>query len=43
MGNEWLINLFNTVDIRVVDSVCKNIGYELIIKDGLVVGFNVIE
>lgn len=39
MGNDWLIELFNTVDIHVVDSVCHNMGYELTIENGVVTNF----
>lgn len=43
MGNhDWLLDLFNTVDIRAVDSVCANIGYELVIENGEVTSYNLV-
>lgn len=40
---DWLLELFNNVDVRAVDSVCRNLGYELTIEDGAVTAANIRE
>lgn len=38
--HDWFLDMFNSVDIRVVDIVCNNAGVELTIEDGFVTGYH---
>ena len=36
---DYLIDMFNNIDVRAVDIVCKNSSFELVIEDGQVVDY----
>ena len=40
---DWLLALFNNVDVRAVDNVCNNMGYELVVEDGKVTNYEIVK
>lgn len=39
---DWILTLFNNVDVKAVANVCKNMGYRLIIEDGKVTDYEIV-
>ena len=36
---EYIIDMFNNIDVRAVEIVCRNSSFELVIEDGQVVDY----